>query len=57
MMPRFTIERVRQKLDTSFPTAIAAVKQLEELGIIAERTGQKKNRSYGYQAYIALLTR
>jgi Fic family protein len=56
MMPRFTIERVRQKLDTSFPTATAAVKQLEELGIIAERTGQKKNRSYGYQAYIALLT-
>ncbi len=57
MMPRFTIERVRQALDTSFPTATAAVKQLEDLGIVAEQTGQKKNRSYGYQAYIALLTR
>jgi len=42
MMPRFTIERVRQQLDTSFPTATAAVKVLEDLGIVAEMTGQKK---------------
>lgn len=40
MMPRFTIERVRKQLDTSFPTATAAVKVLEELGIVAEMTGQ-----------------
>lgn len=57
MMPRFTIERVRQKLDTSFPTASAAVKLLAELGIVTELTGQKKNRSYSYQAYIDLLSR
>lgn len=57
MMPRFTIERVRQKLDTSFPTATAAVKILEDLGIVAEMTGQKKNRSYSYQAYVDLLSR
>ncbi|GLR26914.1 Fic family protein [Limnobacter litoralis] len=56
MMPRFTIERVRQQLDTSFPTATAAVKVLEELEIVAERTGQKKNRSYSYQAYVELLS-
>ncbi len=56
MMPRFTIERVRQQLDTSFPTATAAVKVLEGLGIAAEMTGQKKNRSYSYQAYIELLS-
>lgn len=55
MMPRFTIERVRQQLDTSFPTATAAVKVLEDLGIVAEMTGQKKNRSYSYQAYVELL--
>jgi Fic family protein len=55
MMPRFTIEQVRQKLDTSFPTASAAVKVLQNLGIVAELTGQKKNRSFSYQAYIALL--
>ena len=57
MMPRFTIERVRQKLNTSFPTANAAVKVLQDLGIVTELTGQKKNRSYSYQPYIALLTR
>ena len=51
------IERARQRLDTSFPTANAAVKVLEELGIVAELTGQKKNRSYSYQAYIELLSR
>jgi Fic family protein len=56
MMPRFTIERVRQQLDTSFPTATAAVKVLEGLGIAVEMTGQKKNRSYSYQAYIELLS-
>ncbi len=57
MMPRFTIERVRQKLNTSFPTASAAVKVLADLGIVTEMTGQKKNRSYSYQAYVELLTR
>ena len=57
MMPRFTIERVRQQLDTSFPTATAAIKVLEDLGIVTEMTGLKKNRSYSYQAYIELLSR
>lgn len=55
LMPRFTVEHARQKLDTTFPTANAAVGLLAELGIVNEMTGQKKNRSYGYQAYIDLL--
>ncbi len=57
MMPRFTIEHVRQKLETTFPTATAAVKVLEDLGLVTEQTGQKKNRSYSYQGYVELLTR
>ena len=57
MMPRFTVERVRQKLGTSFPTANAAVKTLYELGIVCETTGQKKNRSFSYQSYIELLAK
>ena len=57
MMPRFTIEQVRQKLGTSFPTANAAVNVLVDLGIVLELTGQKKNRSYSYQAYVELLSR
>ena len=57
VMPRFTIEQVRQKLGTTFPTATAAVKLLEELGIAIELTGQKKNRSFSYRAYVELLAR
>jgi Fic family protein len=57
MMPRFTIEKVRQRLETSFPTATAAVKILESLGIVTELTGQKKSRNCSYQPYIDLLTR
>ncbi len=56
MMPRFTIEMVRQRLGTSFPTATAAVTLLESLGIVKELTGQKKNRSYSYQAYVDLMS-
>jgi Fic family protein len=56
MMPRFTVEHVRQLLDTTFPTANAAVQTLEQLGVVVEVTGQKKNRSYSYQAYVDLLT-
>lgn len=57
MMPRFTVERVKQKLATTFPTANAAVRTLVDLGIVAEMTGLKKNRSFGYRQYIALLTK
>lgn len=56
MMPRFTIEAVRQQLETTFPTATAAVTVLQELGIVIEITGQKKNRQYSYQAYVELLS-
>lgn len=57
VMPRFTIEHVRQRLATTFPTATAAVKLLEETGIVTELTGQKKNRSFSYKAYVELLGR
>ena len=56
-MPRFSVERVRQRLETTFPTAGAAVRLLEALGILVEVTGQKKNRIYSYQAYVELLSR
>jgi Fic family protein len=56
-MPRFSMERVRQALGTTFPTASAAVRVLQELGIVKEVTGQKKNRVFSYQAYIDLLSR
>lgn len=57
VMPRFAIDAVRQRLTTTFPTATAAVRLLEELGIVTEVTGQKTKRSYSYQAYVDLLSR
>lgn len=57
MMPRFTVEQVKQRLSTTYPTANSAVKALTDLGIVTEMTGLRKNRSFGYQAYIALLSR
>lgn len=56
-MPRFSVERVRQALNTTFPTANAAIRTLQELGLVTEVTGQKKNRTFSYQAYIDLLSR
>lgn len=56
MMPRFNVEHARERLETTFPTASAAVKLLEDLGIVTELTGQKKNRIYSYQAYVDLLS-
>jgi Fic family protein len=46
---------VRKALATSFPTANAAIKTLENLGLVVEMTGHKKNRSFSYQSYIDLL--
>lgn len=57
MMPRFTAEHVRQQLQTTFPTASAAIRSLQDAGIVTELTGQKKNRIYSYQAYVELLSR
>lgn len=57
MMPRFTAEHVRQQLQTTFPTASAAIRSLQDAGIVTELTGQKKNRIYSYQAYAELLSR
>ena len=56
MMPRFSIAQVRDKLGTTVPTASAAVKLLEDLGIVGELTGLKKNRTFSYQSYVDLLS-
>lgn len=56
-MPRFTVEQARQKLASTFPTANAAVRLLESLGILVELTGGRKNRVYSYAAYVDILTR
>ncbi len=56
-MPRLSVDRVCLAVQTTFPTANAAVKLLEELGILTELTGQKKNRTFTYAEYVQLLSR
>lgn len=55
-MPRLSVERVRAVLQITFPTANTAIKLLEKLGILVEVTGQKKNRTFSYAAYIKILS-
>lgn len=57
VMPRFTVDHVRQRFETTFPTANAAIATLESLGIVIEMTGQKKNRYFSYQRYVEFLDR
>ena len=57
MCARFCVEHTRERLATTFPTASAAVKLLQELGSVAELAGQKRNRIYSYQPYVELLSR
>lgn len=56
-MPHFTVERVRVVLDTTFPTANAAIKILGDLGIVKELTGKRKNRTFSYHPYVELLSK
>ena len=56
-IPRFTIEAARKALDTTFPTANAAVANLVRVGIVKELTGRSKNRGFSYEAYVQRLAR
>ncbi len=55
-MPRLSVDRACEAVQTTFPTANAAIKLLADLGILTELTGQKKNRTFSYAAYIRLLS-
>lgn len=56
-MPRFSVERARSALETSFPTANAAVANLVRAGIVSEVTGRSKNRGFSYDAYVRCLAK
>jgi Fic family protein len=44
-----------QRLSMTFPTATAALGELETLGIVREITGRRRDRVYAYQAYLDVL--
>lgn len=54
-MPRLTMDRAARALEVTYPTAAAAVKLLEQAGILVETTGKKRGQEFSYKGYIDLL--
>lgn len=54
--PILAVNDVRELTGTTYPAANQLVSRLMELGILAEMTGQVRNRRFCYDAYIDLFT-
>jgi Fic family protein len=50
--PIMTIQRAAKLLKTTLPTTAKAVGVLEDLGILVETTGRRRDRAFSYQAYL-----
>ena len=50
--PIITIHRSAKLLKSTLPTTTKAVGVLEELGILVETTGRRRDRAYSYKAYL-----
>jgi hypothetical protein len=50
--PLVTVADVTRLLGTTKPTAAKAVRSLDELGVLAEITGRRRDRAYAYRAYL-----
>ena len=53
--PIVTMRGVVQLLDTTKPTAIKSIGILEKVGILVERSGRKRDKTFGYAAYLEKL--
>jgi len=53
--PIVTIAKVTSLLETTKPTANKAVTALVDAGVLVERTGRKRDRTFSYNAYLDLL--
>lgn len=52
--PVVTAKLVESMVGVSQPTASALVRDLEDIGILRERTGKRRNRLFAYQPYLDL---
>jgi Fic family protein len=52
--PVTTIRLVEKYLECAYVTAAKLVERFEELGLLREVTGQRRNRRYRYEPYLAL---
>ncbi len=55
--PVTSAKDMTERMGMSMPTVNAALKKLEEIGIIEEITGKQRDRVFAYKDYIALLQR
>lgn len=54
--PLATLNSVCQRTGLSFPAAAKGMQSLEHLGIAREITGQRRNRVFGYDQYLSILS-
>lgn len=52
--PAVTVRQVEEVIDMSYQVANKLVGDFERLGLLTEVTGQKRNRRYHYQPYLAI---
>ena len=53
--PVLTLKHLRDAYSMTFPTAGKAMRALVQMGIARELTGQRRNRVFVYEAYLAIL--
>ena len=53
--PILTVRRICECTGLSFPAASKAVERLEQLGIVREITGRRRDRVYAYDKYVVIL--
>ena len=53
--PVLTLNEVSRRAGLSFPTAAKGMAALAELGLARELTGNRRNRVFSYQRYLAIL--
>lgn len=56
-MPITTVRTAEEYMGVSYVTASTTIQQMEDLGILKELTGQKRNKVYRYEPYIDLFSR
>jgi Fic family protein len=54
--PVTSLQAVASRTGLSFPAASSGMRTLERLGLARELTGQRRNRLFGYDQYIAILS-
>ena len=53
--PIASLQELAKRTELSFPAVTAGIQVLEQIGVVRELTGKKRNRLFGYDQYLAIL--